>query len=426
MEELRELTGVIELLNQAESFAETANRLTQWVRRYTGCRATMLRFVEEGVDGRWLAGCAFDGSSPSFARDETLIDASECICGRVASETTDNRQPFYTSGGSFVWGSAGTLLEDFTAEQTGELRGRCIREQSETLAVFPLRARSKVVGLLHVADPRRDHFQGEVEVVESVCRLVGDILIRHQDRERERALLEAVQAALLPADPGPTRGLTVGVSFGSATEMAMLGGDFYDVVDLGASGTMLLVGDVAGKGLDAAGIAAQTRYALTGLARETSDPASFMAAANEALCRSLQPERFIAAVCCLVDPSTGHVTTCLAGHPSPLRFSNKTTTEIDAPRNPPLGLFPNLPFSESTDQLAAGDVLLIYTDGVCDSRRGFQEFGAEGIVRAAGDVLRDDPKAIASRVCSAARAYHDSSIPSDDRLVMAVRLDQVH
>ena len=85
-----------------------------------------------------------------------------------------------------------------------------------------------------------------------------------------------MQAALPPSAPPHIDGLTIGSSFGSATEMAGLGGDLYDVIDLGGEGALVLVGDVSGKGLEAAGAAAQAWYAITALVDKASDPAVFM------------------------------------------------------------------------------------------------------------------------------------------------------
>jgi len=442
MDSLRALTTAVENLSQASSFKDAAEGFTSWARTFTGCQAAILRLLEDGDEGPWLAGCALDGPSASFARDEMVVCASDCICGRVATGVIDPRLPFYTEGGSFYWGRIGTLEQEFTSKQLGPLRGRCVQEQYESVAVFPLRAGERVVGSLHLADARPDHFIGSVEVVEAASRLAGGILLRHKAEEREHALLEAVQTALLPSTPPQVEGLSIGVSFGSATEMARLGGDFYDVLDLGDAGILILVGDVCGKGVEAAGMAARARYAMDAHASLTSDPASFMGTSNNALVRLLPSGRFVTAVACLIDPRSGSLTTCLAGHPSPLRLTSFCAAgrgaagrggantggadlariEIDAPHNRPLGLFAGLRFAEATERLARDDVLLIYTDGVSDCRRANTPFGPEGIAQVVRMSPHLDLEDIARRVCATATDYHDPSLPGDDRLVMAVRL----
>lgn len=442
MDPLRELVAVVEDLNQAGSFKDAAQRLTGWARTLTGCQAAILRLRGESGDSPWLAVCSLDGPSPSFVRDETMVGETDCICGRVATGAVDPSLPFHTEGGSFHWGRMDSFAEEFSPEQVGPLRGRCVEEGYSSLAVFPVRAGDTLVGSLHLADSRPDWFAGSVEILESACRLAGDILLRHEAWEREHALLEAVQTALLPPVPPAVEGLSIGVSFESATDMARLGGDFYDVLDLGDAGVLILVGDASGKGVGAAAIAAQARHAMEAHASLSSDPASFVAMTNESLLRLLPPEQYVTAVACLVDKRSGCTTTCLAGHPSPLRLTiaeetGVRGTEIDAPPNAPLGLFAGLRFKEKAEKLARGDVLLIYTDGVTDSRRGTDFLGSEGVIRilqslhhqAPGEEVRLEaiprPDDIARDVRRAAAAYHDPSLPGDDRLVMAIRLDGV-
>lgn len=423
MQQLEELTSIIERLAQAESFRTAADLLTHWAREYTGCQASVLRLIVDGEEQDWLGGCSAHGASESWARDETVIAASECLCGRVTSGSVDVGLPFFTSGGSFVWGRMGGLTSEFSSADLGELRGRCISERYESVAIFPIRGDRRIIGSLHLADPRPEWFEEKAEVVQAACRLAGDILLRDRESERERAVLDRIQSALLPALPPRLDGLSIGVSFGSATEMARLGGDFYDVIDLDESGVLVLVGDVCGKGVEAAGMAARARYTLEARAGKSGDPSRFMQAANSALLRQLPDNRFVTAVACLIEPRNGLVKVCLAGHPSPLHLDGTGSAEISAPHNPPLGVFPGIRFAGSDQQFSPGDVLVVYTDGVTDSRRGSQEFGVGGILTAAKSISDHDPSEIARRVCAAAADFHDTAIPADDRLVMAVRLN---
>ncbi len=426
MNALRELTAVIEALDRAETFAEVADSLTTWARTFADCQSALLRLLEENGEGEaWLAGCSVEGHSAAFIRDEAVVGHADCLCGRVASGAIEPSLPFYTEGGSFCWGRVSTLALDFDAQTLGLVRGRCMEEGYESVAIFPIRAGDRVIGSLHLADRRPNHFAASAEIIEAACRLAGTILLAHQRRDRERALLDTIQSALLPADPPAIEGLEVGVSFGSATDLARLGGDFYDVLDLGEPGALVLVGDVSGKGVEAAGIAAKARYAINAQAGIDPDPPAFMTAANEVLARSLPSGRFVTAAACLIDPRTGTVTTCLAGHPSPLKITDATGVELGAPHNPPLGVFPGLRFGAVRESLGPGDVLLVYTDGVSDSRNCLASFGTEGIARTAVAASPADPREIARTVHERAQGFHDPALPGDDRLVVAVRLSNI-
>lgn len=435
MNTLRELTALMESLGRAKSFSEAADRLTSWARQFAGCQAALLR-LWEGQDGNvWLAGCASEGHAAAFVRDETVVGHSDCLCGRVASGQIDPSLPFFTHGGSFCWGHFGTLTQDFGDETVGALRGRCLDENYESVAIFPLRMDERIIGSLHLADPRPNHFQDSVEIIEAACRMVGPLLLSHLDRHREHAILEAIQAALMPAQPPAVAGVEIGVSFGSATELARLGGDFYDVLDLGAPGVLILAGDVAGKGVEAAGIAARARYVIDAQAGLDPRPVVFMERANRALALSLPPGRFVTVAACLVQPTTGKVTTCLAGHPAPLLLAaspsmatdppESSGREVEAPHNPPLGVFAEREFASAEEYLQPGQVLLIYTDGVSESRRGSEVFGLNRIIEAARATPSQDPEQIARSVHKSALAFHDPALPDDDRLVIAVRLQGV-
>lgn len=430
MNDLQELTTILEELNRAGTFQDAAERLVEWSRTFASCESAVLRLLQGDADPPWLAGCAMAGAPSAFARDETIIHGTECICGRVASGVTDPARPFYTPGGSFAWGRLSTLTTEFTPEEVGPLRGRCMEESFESLAVIPLRAGGQTVGSLHLADRRPDWF-ARLDVVEAVCRLAGDALLRYQTREREQAVLETIETALLPSVPPVVEGLEVGVSFASATEMAHVGGDFYDVLDLGETGTLVLVGDVSGKGIETVGTAARSRYLLETQARISPEPAKLMSAANDTLTNVLPPGRFVAVAACLIDPRSGALSVCLAGQPSPLLVTHSDLVELDAPHNPPLGLFTGTRFQAAAqsmadagiaeDGLAEDGLLLFYTDGITDSRRGGHSFGMDEIADVVRTLADRDPQAVAHAVCAASRDFDDASRPADDRLVLAIR-----
>lgn len=424
LQQLEELTSIIERLNLAGSFQDASNILTEWARSFTGCQSVLMRLVvDDGEDG-WLGSCAMTGASESFARDESLVELSDCLCGRVTSGNTDPSCPCFTDRGSFMFGNMSKVTEVLSPEDCISLRGRCLVENYESVAICPIRAGGHIVGSLHMADPRPLAFEDTIDVVESVCRLAGDILLRYRCDERDQSLLDTIQSALMPPVPPKIEGISIGVSFGSATEMARLGGDFYEVIDLGSNGVLILVGDVSGKGLQAAGMAAQARFAISARAANARSLSEFMTSANEALARILPRDRFVAAVACLVDKKNGVVRTCLAGHPSPLHFASACGMEIDAPHNPPLGVFADATFQEASEPFKPGDILLIYTDGVADSRRNSDHyFGVEGIVRTVESLTHDDLELAAQTVCREATEFHDPALAGDDRLVMAIRMN---
>jgi serine phosphatase RsbU (regulator of sigma subunit) len=423
MQQLQDLTQIIERLTLAGSFKEASNLLVEWAREFTGCQSTILRLVMDSQGEAWMAGCATNGASESFVRDEGLMPVSDCLCGRVSSGNTDTSLPFFTERGAFVCNRMSSLPDELPQTEDWSLRGRCLAEEYESVAICPVRSKDDIVGSLHLADFRPGVFNDNIEVVEAACRVAGTVLLGLRDEERDKSLLETIQTALMPPVPPSIEGVSIGVSFSSATEMARLGGDFYDVIDLGARGVLIVVGDVCGKGLQAAGMAAQARYAIGARATQATGLASFLASANKELLRILPAESFVAAVACLIDIQNKKVHVCLAGHPSPIHFASGCSTEMEAPHNPPLGFFANIQFHEASADLHAGDTLLIYTDGVTDSRRDSSTFGVDGILRALDGASQQDTERLSRAVCQQATEFHDQSLAGDDRLVMAIRID---
>jgi hypothetical protein len=242
--------SILERVASAPSFLEAAERLTDWAQALTGCQAAMLRFREDDpeTDG-WIPALVERGFGCRFLRDEILIGQEECLCGRVCRGAPDGRFPFFTPGGSFSWGGVQNVTADYPIASLGKVRGRCITEGFDSVVIAPLLGEDgSPLGCLHLADFAPDKFSDHVGRLETVCRLCGPLLQGFSSKDREAAVIRAVEAALTPAELHPVSGLEVAVSYTSATEAAHLGGDFYDVIELDDEGLLLVVGGLFRQG----------------------------------------------------------------------------------------------------------------------------------------------------------------------------------
>jgi serine phosphatase RsbU (regulator of sigma subunit) len=404
----------------ADSLEEAVAFLTEWVRRLTGAETVLVRMAEEDDEGGWLPVCGHDGGDPEFLRDEVIIGCGECICGVVARGGV-NPSAYFTPGGSFLWGHVQHLGEDLGSNVIPSLRGRCVSEGYQSVAVSPLLDGDRPVGSLHMAARDTDLFASHMELLERAGSLAGRVLIRHRERQQERAAFSLIQEALLPPKATQVPGLGLEVSFQSATTLAGIGGDFYEVLDLGESGVLLLVGDYSGKGLEAAGWAARARYTLAALARLDPAPTSLLSAGNASLAGSLPPGRFVSCLACLIDPDRNEARLALAGHPAPLLLRRGAVEELEAPHRPPLGVLDEIRYEEVRLSLERDDVLVLYTDGVTDSRRRGALFGVDGIARACRTATEGPLSQLVDDICRASASFHDAD-GADDRLVLAVAL----
>ncbi len=422
MADIRELTEIVEQVSTARTFDQAARILVDWAQALAGCEAAMLRMVQPGgPTGGWIPTAIHRGVGARFLQDEALIGAGECLCGQVCSGRPDPSLPFFTAGGSFLCGSVQSMGKELPAEALGELRGRCILDGYDSIAIFPLLDQDTIMGSLHLADHAHEKFSGHANIIEAACRECGRLLSAHYSRERQAAALQAVQAALVPQALPEIPGLELTVAFRSATDMADVGGDFYDAVALESGDVLVLVGDYCGHGIEAAGMAARARSAISRLARVYGDPEELLTRANEALSHILPTGRFVTLTVCRYS-GEGKLLAAVAGHPRPLHLERgEAPAEIRLPPNVPLGLDLKGPFLAASTLLSHAPALLLYTDGVTDSRREGEFFGLEGIARVWKDSSSRPVCEFPDALCRESECFHDIRGAQDDRLVLLAR-----
>jgi Stage II sporulation protein E (SpoIIE) len=187
--------------------------------------------------------------------------------------------------------------------------------------------------------------------------------------ERARAQAEAlrqVQALLLTTPPARVAGFRVGVRYQSASGLAQIGGDFYDVVELDERGLAFILADARGKGLEASSLAAVLKGAFRSLAGEGAGPARILNRLDRLVAREGGDEDFVTALAGRLSPD-GRIVLASAGHPGPLG-AGPHLVQVAAP----LGL--GTQANESQGQLRPGDRLVCYTDGLVEARDAAGEF----------------------------------------------------
>jgi serine phosphatase RsbU (regulator of sigma subunit) len=207
-----------------------------------------------------------------------------------------------------------------------------------------------------------ERLRGEARVREDVVRR---LLERLAADERELNDLRAVRDALTPPELSKRPGLALAASFLPATEG--VSGDFYLVAAGPQESTTLVVGDVVGKGLEAARRAAFVRTVFVTTAPFSDDPTQLLSWANTALVERAEDDRdFVTVGCVTVSPREGVLRWGYAGHPPALWLD--TGEELSGARTAPLGLAEGWACTPATHLLTAGEGVLLYTDGVTVAR----------------------------------------------------------
>lgn len=245
-----------------------------------------------------------------------------------------------------------------------------------------------------------------------------DQLADSEQRAAEEHLLAIrLQQAIMPpnAQPVEAAGMDVAVRYRPAGPGHLVGGDWYDTLLLPSKEVLVVVGDIAGHGIDAVTGVVAARYCLRGLAITGAGPAELLALLNSAMCH-LTTGVIGTVVCGLYNPSLRLLRWARAGHLPPVVARGETATALPLPHGVLLGTDPDASYEEFTVPLQVGDTVLLFTDGLIERRDvPIDEAVAEFAVRAAR------PQASA-----AAHADHIlanvASDTGDDACLVAVRI----
>jgi len=240
-------------------------------------------------------------------------------------------------------------------------------------------------------------------------------------RQRSQ-VAEALQASLLPTRLPEVPGLEFAAAYIGATQFQDISGDFYDVFKAG-DGWGIAVGDVCGKGQDAAAMTAAARHAIRAFATVHDTPADVLAAANEVLVAEDYDDRFVTASLAFLRQRGRRVQVQLGscGHVGPAIVRADGRVEILEGHGLPLGLFSDTQPGRLELELNQGDVLFFYTDGVTEARSSdlsfFEDRLADALAAVAGHSASDIVRAVQELVTS-----FSAGELKDDVTILAVRV----
>ncbi|MGY1745597.1 SpoIIE family protein phosphatase [Blastococcus sp. SYSU D00695] len=262
------------------------------------------------------------------------------------------------------------------------------------LVAVPLLADGRLLGVLTFGSGRRrGPFTGaDVEVAEQLALQVSQVVDKAQRLELETRTSHVLQANLLPPAPPPVPGLQVAVRYVAASRGADVGGDFYDVVPLPPDGGVALaVGDVVGHDITAAAVMGQLRSVHRVLLADRPAPSAIIDR-FQAGWSLLGLQRMATALFGSLDPATGQLRLASAGHPSPLLVTGSTAEYLDVRPSRMLGApAAPAPAVEWAGVLPVGATLLLFTDGLVESRSADIDQGLDLLLRTARDAAGTVP-----------------------------------
>jgi serine phosphatase RsbU (regulator of sigma subunit) len=199
----------------------------------------------------------------------------------------------------------------------------------------------------------------------------------------------------------------------------LMAGDFYDVYMVGPRRMVAVIGDVSGHGIDPAITAFQVKYLLRVFLRQYRDPAQALEELNAQISAQTRPEEFVSLCVALFDQNVGTLRWSSAGHPPAWLWHDGEVRPLRS-TGPMLTLDAKAQFASREIGLDAGDLLLLYTDGLAEARQGQQLFGEDRIAQFIRRDPRISPDVLCKSLLAAARDFSDAPL-RDDVAILAIR-----
>jgi serine phosphatase RsbU (regulator of sigma subunit) len=287
----------------------------------------------------------------------------------------------------------------------------------------PLIARGQRLGTLAVGRHRQHrHDPDEIAVLEDVARRAALAIDNARIHDERRRVAHTLQQSLLPPVLPVVPGLGFAAEYVPSGDAVEVGGDFYDVVPLPDDRWLVAVGDVSGKGTQAAAVTGLVRDVIRVLAQDGRSPRDMLVRLNDTLV-----DRGGGRYCTLVLAAVRRrpdgrldVELRLAGHDRPVLVRPGRDAAFVGSGGTAIGLLHTIESPATAVTLEPGDSMVFYTDGVTERRRGRELFGVERLRRAATPLGSYSADVVAARLRSTTLGFSDET-PRDDIAILVLR-----
>lgn len=297
---------------------------------------------------------------------------------------------------------------------------------AKSMIVVPLAAPTTTLGAITLitSDSLRRLDEADLSLAVRLGRRAGTAVESARLYTERKRIADTLQAALLPEALPEIEGMEVRALYRAAGELNDVGGDFYDVCAYGPGRWLLAIGDVCGKGPRAAGVTALARHTLRAAAMLGQTPSGILQTVHNAL--SLQPAGADMCTACLVtiEPQgdSAKLSVTLGGHPPPILVgTDGKATQIGCPGTL-LGVLDEIKVNEVSCELAPGETLVLYTDGVPEAGPGGRQLGEQGLLEVCSQAPQLSVEGLLGRIEQAAFEHAGASL-RDDIALLALRLE---
>ena len=403
-EEARRHTALADALNTIDGLIHSTHDFDEIMRRALEQGAEALRAdagtIEVREESSWVVRYQY-----GFSADD------------VGLRQTEEEAPSATRAWITMQPVAVGDLAQVEPLNGGFVRSRGVR----ALLAAPLIVRRQVTGcLLFYGHRPRTFSETEIDFVRKLGVTVSLATDNARLYQQEHDVAQVLRAALLKL-PGQIAGLRYAHRYHAAVEPAHVGGDFYDLFELDHGLVGVVIGDISGKGLEAAVLTSLVKNTLRAHAAEKGKtPADVVALTNTVLARETAAEVFATVFFAMLDRRDGRLVYCNAGHPA-IAVARVEGEVAGLPATSPLiGAFTDFTYANAETYLACGDLLFLYTDGLTEARRDQEMFGEPRVFEMIGKLRLFAPGVVVGRVIDSAVAFAGGGL-LDDLAVLALQ-----
>ncbi len=292
-----------------------------------------------------------------------------------------------------------------------------------SVVTAPLIARGRTFGAITLASAESGRLfeEADVQLAEELARRAGVAIDNARLYTERTRIAHTLQAKLLPERLPEIPNTQLAARYRAAGELNEVGGDFYDVFARSGSEWALVVGDVSGKGAEAAAVTALARYTLRAAAMDALSPAQALQRLNQAMLADGSSQFATVVLAYVAEAPEGlRVRLALGGHPPPLLLRADGGVEPAGAFGGLLGLLDEPRLRDADTEMRPGDVMLLYTDGVTEAGPRGAPFGQTGLASLLCGLAGRAPQEVVDAV-EAAVVGAQTGEPRDDIALLALR-----
>ena len=300
-----------------------------------------------------------------------------------------------------------------------------------SLICVPMFIKSRMIGIITLINKINGLFTVDDKRLLSICAAQSAQVFEHARLYEQESVLVKLQeemnlAAQIQNNLLPRSGISLpGVSIvGKTVPAKVVGGDFYDFVTLSDGSVALWLGDISGKGMPAALLMANIQGVLRSQTITNKNISDCIYNVNESMCGNSEDEKYATIFYSRLNITEGKFSFISAGHENLIHLRMNGEVKIYLTENIPVGIYHDYHFKENSIDVAQGDLLIIYSDGITEAKNIRDElFGEKNLVEILKNNMDLPPKGLIDKVFGGVNSFTKNEAQYDDQTILIIKLE---